>query len=283
MVKLIEERLIQQETNLPASNLIVGAYFYDRFGGFGDYMGAVESVWGGQARYVLAQAVEEARAEAEFDINSLSVNRQVQAQMAMAEALLRLMPEPDFRQAIEVTLLRLKCLHLAAARITAICRNRGIHWRLDAEHGWQWIGDEAIEREVMQPALSILNDPRFASGVRVEFEQARTELKVGAPQARKQVLTEAASSVEGAMKVVLDQRGVPYARGDGAQKLFEHLRDAGLVSADMERILLGVALPRNRRGAHGAGAVAHEVRETEAEAFIALAATAIVFLGKLLP
>jgi hypothetical protein len=61
------------------------------------------------------------------------------------------------------------------------------------------------------------------------------------------------------------------------------MRDGGLVAADTESMLLAVPRARNKRGGHGAGPVAHDVGQAEAEAFIAAAATAITFLGKLLP
>ncbi len=170
-----------------------------------------------------------------------------------------------------------------AERITTICRNRGIPWRLDPHDGFEWIGDQTIEREVMAPALTILNDVRLASGAGKEFAQARAELKLGTPEARKQVLVEAACAVESTMKVLLQRRKISYDPRDTAQKLFEHLRDNGVIAADTERMVLACATPRNKRAGHGAGAVAHEVKQHEAEAFVAAAATAIVFLGTLLP
>jgi hypothetical protein len=135
----------------------------------------------------------------------------------------------------------------------------------------------------MAPALTILNDARLASGAGKEFAQARVELKLGTREARKQVLVEAASAVESTMKVLLDQRKITYDPRDAAQRLFEHLRDNGVIAADTERMVLASATPRNKRAGHGAGAVAHDVQQYEAEAFIASAATAIAFLGKLFP
>jgi hypothetical protein len=116
-----------------------------------------------------------------------------------------------------------------------------------------------------------------------EFAQARAELKLGTPEALKQVLVEAACALESTMKVLLQQRKISYDPRDTAQKLFEHLRDNGVITADTERMVLACATPRNKRAGHGAGAVAHDVQQHEAEAFVAAAATAIVFLGKLLP
>jgi hypothetical protein len=85
------------------------------------------------------------------------------------------------------------------------------------------------------------------------------------------------------MKVLLQQRNIPYDSRDTAQKLFEHLRDSGVITADTERMALACVTPRNKRAGHGAGVVAHQVGQHEAEAFVAAAATPIAFLGKLLP
>ena len=117
--------------------------------------------------------------------------------------------------------------------------------------------------------------------MRVDLEQALAELKLGTPQACKQALNEAASSVEGAMKVLLRQRLITYDQRDTAHRLFEHLRDNDIVARDTEKMLLALTQARNHRGAHGAIA-AHAVEQIEAEAFVAAAATAIAFLGKLL-
>ena len=237
---------------------------------------------GGTERFRLEQAVSEAQVSAEFPA-TLTMPSRTAGQEAGQLALLLSMPEPDFRLAVETSLISLDSLDAVADRITTICRNRGIPWRLAPKTGFEWTGDETIERDVMAPALTILNDPRLALGPGKEFAQARVELKLGTPEARKQVLVEAASAVESMMKVLLVERGIAYDSRDTAQKLFEHLRGHGVIAADTERLLLACATPRNKRAGHGAGALAHDVQQHEAEAFVAAAATAIAFLGKLLP
>jgi len=284
IVRVVEDIVQSRRGQMPTPELIVSCYFSDRFGGIHDYLAAVESVWGGQTRFVLARAVEEAHAETRFGPNSLTVmNPDLLANTVAAATLLAQMPEPDFRMAIEVTLRYLRGLEQAAERLTAICQSRGAPWRIDPVEGFIWVGDSVIEREVIQPALTILNDPRFVAGVRVEFDQALAELKIGTPQTRKQALAEASNAVESAMKVVLIEHGIGHAPGDAAQKLFESLRDKGLVASSDECLIVAVPRARNKRGGHGGGPVAHDVGQAEAEAFIAAAATAIVFLGKLLP
>ena len=284
MMKVVEDAIRGRRGTGSTPQLMVGCLFHDRYGGLPDYMEAVASVWGEDIRFRLANVVTEARAEVEYGTDSLMTpNVADLATAAALDALLAQMPEPDFRLAVELTLRYVTALEESSSRLTAICQARGIPWRVDPQRGFEWVGDETVEREVMRPALTILNDRRFVPGVSVEFEQARVELKIGTPQARKQVLTEASSAVESAMKVVLIERGIGHAAGDAAQKLFQGLRDAGLVAADTESTLLAVPRARNKRGGHGAGPVAHDVDEAEAEAFIAAAATAITFLGKLLP
>jgi hypothetical protein len=277
MIKVVEELLVSRNVNRSTPDVIAGLYFRDRYGGLDDYLAAVASVWGDRIRFLLERSIGEAHAEAQFGFQ-LRPN----AEAAVALALLTGMPEPDFRLAIEHALDSLDALDDAGTRITAICRHRGIPWRL-GRHGFEWTGDQLIEHEIIQPALTMLNDRRFASGVRVEFEQARAELKIGTPPARKQALHEASCSVESAMKVVLSERRVGYARTDSAQRLFESLRDNGVVAADNESMLLAVPRARNKRAGHGAGPVAHDVGQVEAEAFVAEAASVIVFLGRLLP
>lgn len=51
----------------------------------------------------------------------------------------------------------------------------------------------------------------------------------------------------------------------------------------MERLILAPARPRNHRGGHGAGSVAHVVAVEVAEAVLASAAVSIAYLHKLLP
>ena len=283
ILRVVEEIMVGQRSSVPTQTVVIRWFFENRYGGYDDYMGAIESVWGGAERFRLEQAVAEAQVSAEFALGGFALHSSPRGQEAGQLALLLGMPEPDFRLAVEIALRNLDYLAETAERITTICRNRGIPWRLDPNEGFEWIGDQTIEREVMVPALTILNDPRFGPGAGTEFAQARAELKLGTPEARKQVLQEAACAVESAMKVLLQQKRISYDPRSTAQKLFEHLRDGGVIAADTERMVLACATPRNKRAGHGAGAVAHDVQQHEAEALLAAAPTAIAFLGKLLP
>lgn len=255
---------------------IEGVLFTDRFGGRADYFDAVEKVWGEGYAYGLKDAIASAEVDAEFGANPMA--RRGNPRSAGSLALLLGMPEPDFRLAIEQTLAGFAAFD-PSERITAVCRARGAPWRF-TDGRFEWVGDELVEQEVLRPALSALQDQRFAGGVKSEFEAARDELRQGHPNALKQAIVEAGSAVESAMKVVLDDHSVPYSPKDTAQKLFDALVSAGIVPKYMERAVLGAATPRNKTAGHGAGATAHAVATDEAEAVVTSAASAIGYLRK---
>lgn len=256
------------------------ALFRDRYGTVPDYLSAVEEVHGYGVRSQVERAAGQAAAEAEFPMDFRS---RTDPKQAGAHALLLNMPEADFRLAIEDALRIGLRMEDAAPRITTVCRTRGAPWIFDAEEGFQWVGDAEVERELVRPALAAINDPRFGGGVRSEFESARAELRTGTPQALKQAIHEAGCSVESAMKVVLDERQVPYDRRDAAQALFNKLEGAGVVPRRMEKLVLAPSTPRNQTAGHGAGAVAHNPDPSEAESVVASAAGAIKYLHSRLP
>jgi hypothetical protein len=280
MLTIVGEALDGVRDPLPA--IVIRCFFENRYGDFSDYMASVAAVWGDTVRHRLNVAVDDAQIQAGMSIG-LARQSAMRGMEAGQLALLLYMPEPDFRLAVELTLRRGNYLAVAADRITTICRNRGIPWQLHPTDGFQWTGDETVEHYALAPALTALNDPRLAPGAGTEFAQARAELKLGTPEANKQVLHEAACAVESAMKVVLLQLSIGYDSNDTAQKLYEKLRDGGAIAADTEKLVLACATPRNKRAGHGGGATAHSVETHEAEAFLASAATTIVFLAKLLP
>lgn len=260
---------------------IMVALFRDRYGSIRDYLAAVREVHGNSVAWDMERASNDAAADAEFpsDFGSRRDPKE-----AAAHALLIKMPEPDFHLAIEDALRIGQRMGDASQRISRICRTRGAPWEFDSTDGFQWVGDEVVERDLVRPALAALHDPRFAGGVRSEFEQARSELRTGTPQSRKQSLHEAGCSVESAMKVLLSEHGEPYdAENDAATALFNRLENANLVPRELERLVLSAATPRNKWAGHGAGAVAHNPTPAEAESVVAGAAGAIAYLQKLLP
>lgn len=259
------------------SKVIVACFFRDRYGGPPDYLAAVDEVWGEAVGYRLREQIGQAQTDAEMSLSFGGPPRD--PSLAAAKALLMHAPEPDFRAAIAAALEACHALDKAAERITVICRNRGAPWALNAAEGFQYVGDEQVEAELIRPGLAAINRPEFAGGVKREFESARVELNRGTPEALKQAIHEAGCSVESAMKVVLESHGVPFDAGDTALPLFNHLEAAGVVPRHMEKLVLVAMTPRNRKGGHGAGAQPHAVDAAEAEAIIAGAAGAIAYLA----
>jgi hypothetical protein len=258
---------------------VIEAFFHDRFGGRRDYYEALERVWGHGWRRFCEEAVFSAEIQADHAMTFPMPSKH----LVGAYTLLIHMPESDFRLAIEKALEHNPNAQDGCRRISEICRARGAPWVMTEQDGFEWVGDAIVERELLRPALSILEDSRFAGGVKTDFDTARNELRIGTPAANKQAVGEAASAVESAMKVLLDATGGTYAETDTAQRLFQLLVDAGTVPRYMERVVLAAALPRNKTAAHGAGATPHNVTATEAGAVVAAAAGAIAYLGKLLP
>ncbi len=212
---------------------------------------------------------------------AVSVGAVRRGEEAVTEAALLYMPEPDFRVAVFKAFSRNR-LNSTVTRITGICRKRGIPWEFNDSDGFRWVGDEQVETAVLRPALSAIEDPRFASA-KSHFDSARSELALGTPIALPQSVHQSGCAVESAMKAVLKHRGVPYEERDTAFKLFDHLVSANLVPEYMKFCVLATASPRNKVGGHGADEEPHRVPQEIAEAVLTSAAVAIAYLCKLLP
>ncbi len=126
----------------------------------------------------------------------------------------------------------------------------------------------------MRPALSAVEDPRLG-GVKSHFDAARSELALGTPTALRQSVHGLVCAVEGAVKVLLAQRGIKRDEKDPAFKLFASLVAAEIVPHFMQFSILAAASPRNKRGGHGAGEAPHEVPPAIAKAVLASAAVAL--------
>jgi len=269
-------RVVHESGDLTAHH-VVAALFRDRYGSFADYYAAVEEVRGGAIGFTLRRAVDEAA------VGASDFGWQRDPDEATARALLLNMPEADFRVAIERGLRVVFRMGQAADRIASICRTRGVPWRFDQASGFQWIGDAVVARDLVEPALTAINDPRFTGGVRSEFDSARSALRQATAESRKQAIHESGCCVESAMKVVLDERRIPYDARGGAKRLFERLVEERLTPSYMRCIVLAPTMPRNQTAAHGAGAIAHDPTPAEAESVVASAAGAIAYLHSLLP
>ena len=198
-------------------------------------------------------------------------------------------PTADFLTAIEASLGLVRDAARIAAlpiEINKVCERRGIPYRLNgvgrlAE--FEWVGDAAIAGQVVTPALSALDDPRLASGARTEFNGARDQLRKNTPESRKRAVAEACSAVESTMKVVLEEHGRPRPKAENLTNLVKTLIDERLVEKDAREILVAPGFFGNRKGRHGAGPVAHDVTEPEAEAAVGAAPVAIKYLASQLP
>ena len=259
-------------------SVILQAFLAERFLSVDDYLLAVEPVWG------QSESRRYARRSSALRISVPSVTsfgEQAQAENLFALTVLAHMPESDFRSAVLLASLGAPVAPTDA--INRICKNRRIEWEFETGEGFGWIGDDEVEQRAIRPALSAITDARFAGATRSEFDQARVEIALGTPASLKQAVHESGCAVESAMKVLLAEHSVSFDENDTAFKLFDLLTQVGVVPRFMERVVLGAASPRNKRGGHGAGALPHDVPHEMAEAVLASAAVAIAYLHKCLP
>lgn len=135
---------------------VLSVFFVDRFAGYADYYAAVSEVWGADRRRSCERAVSSAAAKASTPL-SVSSRGAAREREVRARALLEHMPEPDFRTAVADTL-QIEPKPGAAARITELCRRRGVPRVFREGHGFDWVGDEAVERTAVLPALSAISD-----------------------------------------------------------------------------------------------------------------------------
>jgi hypothetical protein len=275
-----EARELLQRVAIQTPSVIVGGFFLDRYASYDDYFAGVESVWGvhvaDRCRVSVAEYLRISKGR-----RAWAVGQWLHDDYA-GLGLLRVMPEPDFRAAIHRAL-RAAPPDACEYRVTDICKNRGAPWRYTLGDGFEWTGDENVEALAITPAVSAVEDPRFAGGVRDDFISARAELGLGTSKALSQSIHQSGCAVESAMKVILNQHGTHYDAKGTAYKLFETLEAAGIVPQWMKGIVLEPITPRNQKGGHGAGAVAHAVAVEEAEAVFAAAAVAIAYLHTRLP
>jgi hypothetical protein len=262
-----------------SNRAVMYEFLRDDYPTFEDYAAAVREVWGDAPTDRMSNAVARVASEVSMVVSAASINRREEN---VAEAMLVYMPEPDFRLAVFEATRQHRLASNPVARITSICKKRGIPWEFTAREGFRWIGDAEVETSAMRPALSAVEDPRLL-GVKSHFDSARSELALGTPTALRQAIHESACAVEGATKVLLAQRNVQYDEKDAAFKLFDNLVNAEIVPQFMQFCVLTAAPPRNKRGGHGAGEVPHDVPQEMAEAVIASAAVSIAYLHKLLP
>jgi hypothetical protein len=148
--------------------------------------------------------------------------------------------------------------------------------------GIAWSGDQVTREEVVEPALVVLEDPRV-SGARSEFLLARAALRGGTPDKLRDATHEAGNSVEAVLHALITAHGVPTPKSKTAAPLFNMLRDAGVLPAALESIVMAAPQLRNAQGGHTQGATATEADQRLAEGAVSSAAVAITALAAYLP
>jgi hypothetical protein len=156
---------------------------------------------------------------------------------------------------------------------------QGIPYRLSDEDRVEWVGDEAIHEQVIEPALNALRDPRLETP-REDFEHALENVRKGTAKARKDAVNDGTKALEGAMVAVLEANGHTPPERRQVFVLWEVLRDHGLVPPDMMEVLTAGSKVSNKRGRH---TNPEPVTQAEAEASVASVGNAISYLGTLLP
>jgi hypothetical protein len=200
-----------------------------------------------------------------------------------AEAALQAIPAPWFLNAVEYSLKRARYnLVDGVNEINRVCNKVGASYRFSFTGEAAWHGDAGIHDAVIRPALDALGDTRLA-GCASEFNAALAHLRGGTAKDLEDAIEESGKSVESAMKVLLDERGVTRTGKEAAYALFGLLVGGGVCPAEAENAVLGVAKIRNNMGAHGTGASPRVVPSGVPELAVNTAASAIRYLADQLP
>ena len=135
--------------------------------------------------------------------------------------------------------------------------------------------NEAIHETAIQPALTLLANPAFASANK-EFLEALGHYRKGE---HADCLAKCGSSFESVMKIICDRKKWPYKQTDTAETLLNIiLGKTGMESFFNQPIML-VATMRNRlSSAHGAGTQQRNVPEHRAQFAVNATASAILLL-----
>lgn len=111
--------------------------------------------------------------------------------------------------------------------------------------------EKLLHQEVVQPALQLLADPRFATA-NAEFLNGLDKLRAGE---WADAITSCGAAIESVLKTICTLKGWPYdPHKDTCSKLLDICRDKGLFHPFYKPILEGTATIRNKVGdAHGRG------------------------------
>lgn len=144
------------------------------------------------------------------------------------------------------------------------------------------VDSDVLHNEVVKPAIHFLSVPGF-EGPQEEFFAAHDHYRHGF---YKEALNEANKAFESTMKVICDQKGWDYKKGDTAKKLITVCMDNGLfpsyyqshLSALANLLEGGVPTIRNNEGGHGQGGVVKTIDPHIVSYTLHMAASAIVLL-----
>lgn len=159
------------------------------------------------------------------------------------------------------------------------------------EHGvgYAFVNDEIIRMdsevmhtEVVTPVVHFLNAPGF-EGPQEEFFTAHAHYRHGL---YKEAITAANKAFESSMKVICEQKGWEYKKGDTARKLIMICIDRGLfpsyyqshLSALSNLLESGVPAIRNNEGGHGQGVEVKTVEPHIVSYTLHMTASAILLL-----
>jgi hypothetical protein len=166
--------------------------------------------------------------------------------------------------------------------VNRVFERRGVPYRVDDEGRVGFSGDASARSLVIEPALSALSDPRMA-GARAEFEDALAKLGAGRAKDREDAIEESRKAVESAMKATLAAHGQHGHERKKTRPLIDALRDAGIVEAEADNLLMAAGRVANATASHGSGTLPRDVPHELAAAVVGAAANAITFLTARLP
>ena len=133
-------------------------FLAEEFASVNDYLGALTAVQGNDdATRRISDAIDEAFAQAG---TVMSFAEQTNAEEFVAETFLVQLPEADFRRAMFKATANMS--PSPASKSSRICQNRLIEWEFIPDYGFRWIGDEEVAARAVRPALTAIEDPRFA-------------------------------------------------------------------------------------------------------------------------
>jgi hypothetical protein len=226
-------------------------------------------------------------------VESLGVDQLVRQLQPSDEAhiFLECLPEPEL-----VTALELGGRSLADQRgehpdlfgyLERVFRARGLPYTASATDGIQWVGERAVRKHAIEPALAALADPRLANASE-EFDKARGHLRRGE---LKDAGKWAGDAVETTMAILLGAHGHPQPQTKHgtdlvqAKHLFDQLQSTavGLLTEDRDKELIYAPMKVRNACGHGAGANPRPPDRAYVEAGVAAAAVAIAYLASKLP